>query len=1212
MKSRLTISSEMICSNGYGGKRIHVVDNETIAFICGRGLRFINLETKEENFFLPDIYIDEPVVAQNNNSFIDDLENAEEVTQRKLYLTAGVCTAAFNRKKGVFAIADSYSNPKIRIYNSKTFELLRILSGGGIIEFFDLDFSRDGSFLASLSGIPDHSLKIWDWERGIVIAETKAPNTSKFANFNPRNKMQLCTSGIAHLAFWEINSTIDSYELHALEPKVSENVYEKIKTTEKYRHGWGKNNDILCVTSDGDFLHFENFNSNGVILDLDDSKDSMHDIAVCKHSCIIGLSDGNVKIVGMSHVINSTGNYEGTASRIINLGHRVGDVINVTLSGNFKYILAGTSDGGLFRIYIKGFETEFTTEFEIMKNEVNITLLYDSHVGSVSGVFQVEPKKIDSEEDKTILTSVGMDGTVRVWNYKRNILLAKRRFNALFSCAEYSNGLLFVGSTVGFLRIFEFDDKYQPVLIYCQRLRTASITGIKVGGPGDSMVAISFSDFHLGFVYLRTRNTALDDKNSEDMVDIDTSLEDDDEEISVLGFCKFSNKIATLSWASKNGLYVATDIGDLYMVEPPTSFEEVILLNNITKDLWKLDYPCYGISTFSDDPYHIYAISQDKSIKIYDLNLEDRQSGISNNVITPSSEVLCHHKVGECIKQSPDGTILCTGAKDGVVWIRVAQTNFYEQTDDDHIAQMHPFHNSYDGGISCVSFSSDGNYIFSSGYDGSIYVYCLDPSENITKTTFMSVTPKSSSKDKCDPIPESADAKTILELKTESQNKLENMMKETKKEQFNSQLEDLRKMFIAIKEENDIANEDERLSESEFIIDDEFKKLLEKEGEKEAEKLKECMKIENAKKDIMAKRIKKECWDSMEEHATSIVAFKMTSDYQKDSSLLEVSNYVIRKKDPRKEVILGKIAFLRRVEEINLCERRKEYITSNIEGGIHNEDDETEPIKRADSRVIENGESKAEESENLLDFGKKWKESIRSKLILDMNALLYPYTDLYTRQRKATQILLLQDKIDKMMKQFNSEFKTARDEKLQVIRKIERINEVINDIAKELSRCSETPVKIEIFDPKLKPSEKPEQYILQVSEEELPAKYESSEFSKQSDKKKDQSSRVHDKEVIQRALNMMMDGKLDLDNTDVKEEEIPVPSCINKEKSELSDQELKELRVYESLLKQREEERIKKVKQLEAKLNNSKQQIEDVCQEFDNSLKLLFLKKASK
>ena len=145
-----------------------MVDNETIAFICGRGLRFINLETKEENFFLPDIYIDEPVVAQNNNSFIDDLENAEEVTQRKLYLTAGVCTAAFNRKKGVFAIADSYSNPKIRIYNSKTFELLRILSGGGIIEFFDLDFSRDGSFLASLSGIPDHSLKIWDWERGIV------------------------------------------------------------------------------------------------------------------------------------------------------------------------------------------------------------------------------------------------------------------------------------------------------------------------------------------------------------------------------------------------------------------------------------------------------------------------------------------------------------------------------------------------------------------------------------------------------------------------------------------------------------------------------------------------------------------------------------------------------------------------------------------------------------------------------------------------------------------------------------------------------------------------------------------------------------------------------------------------------------------------------------------------------------------------------------
>jgi len=194
-----------------------------------------------------------------------------------------------------------------------------------------------------------------------------------------------------------------------------------------------------------------------------------------------------------------------------------------------------------------------------------------------------------------------MDGTLRVWDYKTNTLLSKRVFNALFSCAAYSDGVLYVGSTLGYLRIFEFDEKHQPSLIFCQRLRKSAITNIKIGGHNSSVVAVSFSDKHVGFLHVTHKKLMLSNTaENDDIVDYGSSVDDEDSYLSLLGFCMFSDGIATLAWATENGLYVATDVGDLYMIEPPTHFEDVILLNNITKDLWKLDYPSYGLVPFKE------------------------------------------------------------------------------------------------------------------------------------------------------------------------------------------------------------------------------------------------------------------------------------------------------------------------------------------------------------------------------------------------------------------------------------------------------------------------------------------------------------------------------------------------------------------------------------------------------------------------------------
>jgi len=120
--------------------------------------------TRKEFLFTPDIFITEDILPNSSVDF--DFEERKKQVERKQYVASGICSVAFNRKRGIFAIADSYFNPKIRIFNSQTFEQLRILSGGAVSEFYDMDFSREGDKLVSLSGIPDHMIRVWDWEKG--------------------------------------------------------------------------------------------------------------------------------------------------------------------------------------------------------------------------------------------------------------------------------------------------------------------------------------------------------------------------------------------------------------------------------------------------------------------------------------------------------------------------------------------------------------------------------------------------------------------------------------------------------------------------------------------------------------------------------------------------------------------------------------------------------------------------------------------------------------------------------------------------------------------------------------------------------------------------------------------------------------------------------------------------------------------------------------
>ncbi len=51
-------------SFAYGGAQIHVVDENEIAFVCGRGIKFLNLTTLGERYFWPPNWVKDETVKK--------------------------------------------------------------------------------------------------------------------------------------------------------------------------------------------------------------------------------------------------------------------------------------------------------------------------------------------------------------------------------------------------------------------------------------------------------------------------------------------------------------------------------------------------------------------------------------------------------------------------------------------------------------------------------------------------------------------------------------------------------------------------------------------------------------------------------------------------------------------------------------------------------------------------------------------------------------------------------------------------------------------------------------------------------------------------------------------------------------------------------------------------------------------------------------------
>lgn len=65
-------------SYGYGGGRIHVVDDKQIAYICGKGILFLDLYTGLRKYFWPPEYRNDLELKKNKLDKNDESQQSKE------------------------------------------------------------------------------------------------------------------------------------------------------------------------------------------------------------------------------------------------------------------------------------------------------------------------------------------------------------------------------------------------------------------------------------------------------------------------------------------------------------------------------------------------------------------------------------------------------------------------------------------------------------------------------------------------------------------------------------------------------------------------------------------------------------------------------------------------------------------------------------------------------------------------------------------------------------------------------------------------------------------------------------------------------------------------------------------------------------------------------------------------------------------------------
>mmetsp|Transcript_407 Transcript_407/g.764 ORF Transcript_407/g.764 Transcript_407/m.764 type:complete len:1920 (-) Transcript_407:94-5853(-) len=609
------------------------------------------------------------------------------------------------------------------------------------------------------------------------------------------------------------------------------------------------------------------------------------------------------------------------------------------------------------------------------------------------------------------------------------------------------------------------------------------------------------------------------------------------------------------------------------------------------------------------------------------------------------------------IKHSPriDSPILCsarangnqlyaTGCADGSIYVWKARRG------EINLVNRYQPHSVP---VIAIVFSIDSSQLVSCASDGSIYV-------TIVEKSLMSSSPIVGLllENDLDEMNSTGSVVSENSLFLDQQRyKVSQQLKESFKSKhihFQSIVENIANRLQTLLTRNADANELEKMDLSEFVIDVKRKDEILQNNIDRVNKIQEMYARKNAANELIAARIRQQCWDSMEKHSVSLFPIQDCH-----SMKVTVASFPVEKVTDRMRIILDRVKRLRAIEIIS------QKASFNTKGGGHIDrvksgnfrcswgrnnhgcpsmiswllnDGTRWPIDDVVKVIIEQdrinaaakdaGDSASPTKEGKEGDSKKKMEKQESthapsaveddddiSLTADMSIadqdidtknifnLLYSPQTVRTQVQKRMQIIFLKEILRIVKTNFNKHFDKLYQEKEDVVSGINAKNARIKEIASELDVMDEGSG----VEPKWDDTEIHDSAIT-VSDEEVKSRpYETEKMRRlrlEEEERKRREAANDDDDGKQRALNDMMNGTLEV-KRDVFAEASALqrPAWMDEIPPEvMTDAQKKEVEEFDEKYAALQDEKAKYRKSLEIEMKRLKVEVQESSKAFDEKL----------
>eukprot|EP00698_Gefionella_okellyi_P016980 TRINITY_DN491_c0_g1_i6.p1 TRINITY_DN491_c0_g1~~TRINITY_DN491_c0_g1_i6.p1 ORF type:complete len:1591 (-),score=495.77 TRINITY_DN491_c0_g1_i6:849-5621(-) len=1100
-------------------------------------------------------------------------------TNRQAVIWAsGRCPSAFttSRRERVIAVAEDRLPPVICIYSYPDRQLVNTLQGGGKLSFQCLAFSRDGSRLVSVSTMPDFQVTIWDWRSGNILASSSLKGSAQCdrVSFDPRTNNVVCTTGPQKAILWKVETLLDQAQLIPMEIEIPEFAGEKTA------HVFGTNADLFIGTSNGDLYRYNEevawkmplpyAQGSGEDAEQLENPPPITSLLVTGSHVIIGLANGTI------HWVPDTVEDDSSAAQTYAVSVGTGRISQLEFQPDFKSLAVCTGTGAIVEIPISA--------ALIPLEGLGTNTVCDFHYGGITGLAALP-------HDRKVV-SCSVDGTLRVWAVPQSKLLhvipVGAALTAMAVIASQTQPLIVVGDVHGVVRIYHAPKgNVMPQLVYRQRYHLESVTCVSCD-PAGRYIVTAGRDRRLFFT---ARST-----------------------LKVLGYVDLPSVVLDLTWEPEEGrLFACIKQGNVFRITPPPlthtpeqSFELApqllsMSLMKATVDLTTLGNPARLIRK----DISFFCLGADKRLKLYHMpeEMDDMDAMDETDTLPPDSEYEGHMKIAEAMAFGPGGRIVATGGSDGMLLLRSTSNLDSFTTQTNHAASS--------DGISRLCFTADGQYIVTGGGDGSILTWQVSTADTPVKLppALVDVQDIAPVDDKVQ-----ADEPSFLSSQHDSQRRSEHFVHEAARGRMRDMLTQLKMRLQDAIVRNETVPEIERLSRADFLLDTQLRDMIKRESDAKVLAVQEEVKLQNLARELLWRRVKEECYDSMEVKGVMLRCLRAGTALQ---------NFPIRKRSAEEIALVEKIKQMRRIEiaiEGTSFAQRLEISNLSVFDGTPLAQSllaqkTASPVKQAAPQKAADDDDGSDNDEPKAASQSTGAAAAPEAAAEKEGDLLYHTLELTTRRRRITQQHLLASVVNALTKAFNGEFDALTEAKSDATAKIEERRERILEILKDIGKLNGEEVKPEevaaLFKPALAADEQHDS-ILKVTDADVPfekfiSPAEQARLAEEARKEAERMAAARGDDIGERGLTVMMDNRLE-----APQEEAPLlqelvrPAELMKPVEDMSEEEVRQLKEFQKKEQALKEEREKLRKTLTTEMNKLKSEIDKICAEYDAKVQNLF------